>query len=186
MRIAILIVFAIVVAILVWRGRARRAGGNATETQAVYTGLRDQMLRLTPAEAGITLQPGERVWMVLMEIGYPEAVATVVALRDGNASVYLSTGGGWIGGSGHETVRQAAQRVNYVADRYLDRMTPTTEFPLPTPGQVLFYARTPDAAYTTFADDAALQLQQHPLFGLYIAGQGVITEFRLIDENQRR
>jgi hypothetical protein len=34
---------------------------------------------------------------------------TVVAFADGSASIYLSTGGGHIGGVAHENVRKAAK-----------------------------------------------------------------------------
>jgi hypothetical protein len=34
---------------------------------------------------------------LLMETGYPEAVATLVAVADGTSSLYFSNGGGFIG-----------------------------------------------------------------------------------------
>src|ERR1035437_6926854 len=70
----------------------------------VYAGLREQILRLDPATAGMSQRPGGPiVWGALMEMGYPNGVATIVALADGTTSMYTSTGGGIIGGGAHRS-----------------------------------------------------------------------------------
>src|SRR5260221_6695827 len=59
----------------------------------VYSGLRNMIFSITPDSIGVKLkEPGE-VWGVVMETGYPKAVATLVALADGTVSLYFSNGG---------------------------------------------------------------------------------------------
>ncbi len=73
-----------------------------------------------------------------MEIGYEKGSATAIALADGSASIYLSTGGGSIGGAGHESIRKAAQRMVSVAAKFQPQTKTTKDFPLPKNGQTIF------------------------------------------------
>src|SRR5689334_9394559 len=78
------------------------------EPNEVFLALRGKVLGLDPAEVAITASPRlPRVWAVLMETGYPGAVATLAALADGTTSLYLSSGGGMIGAGGHTRVAEA-------------------------------------------------------------------------------
>jgi hypothetical protein len=45
-----------------------------------------------------------------METGYVEAVATLVGVADGTASLYFSNGGGFIGAATHANVAEANRR----------------------------------------------------------------------------
>ena len=70
------------------------------EQAEVYSDLRKQVLSLTSEQLG-TNSP---VLAVLMETGYPEAVATLVSVADGSSSLYYSNGGGIIGAGEYNQV----------------------------------------------------------------------------------
>jgi hypothetical protein len=60
-----------------------------------YWNLRHQALSIQRTEVGIPEPPPEApAWSILMETGYPEGTATLLALSDGTTSIYLSSGGG--------------------------------------------------------------------------------------------
>jgi hypothetical protein len=61
---------------------------------SVYMGLREKALRLRLPQF-----EQNAVQAVLMDWFVGKGTATVVAIVDGTASVYLSSGGGFIGGS---------------------------------------------------------------------------------------
>jgi hypothetical protein len=73
-----------------------------------------------------------------MDWGVTKGTATVVALSDGTASVYLSSGGGFIGGIGQEPIRKAGQNAVAVAQELKTLMTATAAYPEPERGQVTF------------------------------------------------
>ena len=85
------------------RGDEER-GSNAD----AYFGLRRQVLDLTPDQLGIASDTP--VIALLMETGYPEAVATLVGVIDGSTSLYFSNGGGVIGAGAHPEVAAATER----------------------------------------------------------------------------
>ena len=156
--------------------RRRRTKGEPAE---IYTELRSQLLDLDPHSAGLrpTTELPE-VWGALMEIAFPEGVATIVALADGTTSMYTSTGGGVIGGGEHEPVVAAAREFLAEAHRALDELSPTESDQLPDPGNVAFLALGFSRRRRGEAVEDDLMSMQHPLSPLYAAGQDVVTALR--------
>jgi len=75
---------------------------------------------------------------------------------DGSASVYLSSGGGFIGGSSHETIRKATQKMVAIAADCQPNATATTTYPLPRHAQVIFYFLTDAGVFTANAPQEEL------------------------------
>jgi len=155
------------------------------DRQAVFADLRKQALTGTRASFGIDAPATPTTpWGVVMETGFPEGSFTLVALSDGNASIYLSSGGGSIGGGGHETIRRAAQAMVTLAAKFQPQATATKEFPLPKNGQTIFYLLTDSGAFTTSASEQDLGEERHPWSPLFHAGHEVIGQYRLIEERK--
>ncbi len=147
-------------------------------TDNPYEPLRNQVLTLDAAKAGIELVEGT-AWAAIMDIRFDEATVTVVGLADGTASIYLSNGGGFIGGQQYDTVSAAARTFVDAATAALRVMRPAAGHPLPAVGYVTFYARTPTVTLTAEADEARLQsAPAGPLAAMYAAGHGVIAAYR--------
>ncbi len=121
---------------------------------------------------------------MLMETGYEKGSATVVALADGSASIYLSNGAGFIGGHRHEAIRRAAVALVREAALHVQGMQPTNAFPLPEGGHTAFYVLTDSGVFTGSGSERALGERRHALAPLFHAGQDVITQYRLISENK--
>ena len=119
---------------------------------------------------------------VLMETGYPEAVATLVAMIDGGASLYLSSGGGVIGGEKLEAVRIGARRFTQFAGIHLPEMLRCTDFPLPGVAKTVFYVLTPNGVFTQTASEQELSTGSHSFSPLFHAGQYVIGQLRAASE----
>ena len=67
------------------------------ELAEIYLDLRGRALALTRELLDPETASEGRVLALLMETGYPEAIATLVGLGDGTTSMYFSNGGGTIG-----------------------------------------------------------------------------------------
>jgi hypothetical protein len=120
--------------------------------------------------------------VAMMEIVVDDTTASVVAVADGTVSLYLSNGGGTIGAGDYLSVRQAGKRFLRAAADHAPWMTRTTEFPLPSDGTVRFHVRTPDGDYSKEVSEDTLRARRDELAPLYLAGQDVLTEIRLIRE----
>ena len=115
------------------RGHAPRRSTGLGAT--AYQHLRSQALSLERAAAGIPAPPPEApVWGLLMDMGFPNGTATLVALADGTTSLYHSGGGGVLGGQAHEAVRRANAALLAEADGLVTRMSPTSTYRFRRPG----------------------------------------------------
>jgi hypothetical protein len=116
-----------------------------------------------------------------MDWGIEKGSATVVAIADGTASVYLSSGGGFIGGGqSHESIRVAAKRTVELAVEVQPLMRSTTTYPLAQRGQANFYVLTDAGVFTATASEDDLRRHSSPFYKLGDSAQVIITEYRLI------
>jgi hypothetical protein len=153
---------------------------DAQPKQNPYQGLRTQILEGSRASFGLPAVASRTTpWAVLMDWGTGGAVATVVAISDGTASVYLSNGGGYIGGGeSQEAMRKAARDAVALAASSQGAMRPTTSYPLPQQGEVIFYAITDSGVFTARATQAEMGSGTHALAKLGNAMQQIITLYR--------
>lgn len=154
-----------------------------TETSKdVYLGLRNQALQSSRIELELTpTQTPTTPWGVVMDWGVAEGTATVVAFSDGHASIYLSTGGGFLGGAeSHEAIRTAAKQMVTIAAGYQSRTHLAESYPLPEPGSVNFYLLTDSGIFTATASQEDLSQHRHPMSGLGDAVQEVISWYQRI------
>jgi hypothetical protein len=196
MKIAlVIVVVAAVVAIgLVAKSRSQASSGikpdsnaKASEPKDVYFGLRNRMLQGSRSKFSLppTAKPTEP-WGVLMDWGVRDGTAAVVAMSDGSASVYLSSGGGYLGGIGQEPIRKAAQNAVEVARGVQLPSQAATDYPLPVQHAVFFYFLTDAGVFVLRTSEKDLGSPTHPLRRVGDAMQGVITEYRLWDQNGRK
>jgi hypothetical protein len=144
-----------------------------------YAGLRQQVLRLTADQLGGGAFADAPILALLMETGYPEAVATLVAVVDGTTSLYFSNGGGLIGAGEHATVAEASGRWLETGEEFLPQLSVITDPPLPGEGLTQFVAVTREALRGIIAPEEELGEGRHSLSPLFYAGQDVITQIRL-------
>ena len=101
----------------------------------------------------------------------------MVAAADGSASLYSSNGGAYLGGKAEEPIRRAAQRAVEVVGETQRLTHETATFPLPRPGEVIFYLLTDSGVYTVSSSQDDLNSTSHPLRRLGDAMQDVISRY---------
>ena len=145
----------------------------------VYVRLRQQLLQLTPDQLGDGTFADAPILALLMETGYPEAVATLVAVVDGSSSLYFSNGGGFIGAGSHPAVAEASRRWLETGEEFLSELSVIADPPLPAQGMTQFVAVTPRGLCGAIGVEEELGEDGHTLSPLFYAGQDVITQIRL-------
>ena len=157
--------------------RRRRADATEGASQATnpYVGLRDRFLALTEDP------DAEHLRGAAFEMGTGGACATVICVADGTTSLYLSTGGGQIGLGEHEPVRRANAAFRDAVTQHLDRMRPVADVPLVAQDEVHVVAVTGDGLRLIRWREDELS-EAAPDWPLYLAGQDVVTQIRILDE----
>jgi hypothetical protein len=116
----------------------------------------------------------------LMDLNISGAHASVVAFCNGEASIYLSSGGGFIGGGQHASVASAAEAFVAASLAMLPRMKAVTKYPLPSAGMTNFYALTSEAVLFAEDWDEEFTSRKSPFLALYSAAQNLIRAYRML------
>jgi len=155
-----------------------RKRGNDKPQAEVYEGLRKQVLHLKQDQLGDAFAEAP-ILALLMETGYPEAVATLVGVVDGTSSLYFSNGGGIIGAGTHAAVAAANSRWLATGTTLLPQLSVITDPPLPGRRMTQFVAVTPLGLRGAVAPEDELGGGRHALSPFFYAAQDVITQIRL-------
>lgn len=146
-----------------------------------YLDLRNQVLLGSRATFELEIsQEKADPWGVIMDWGLETGSVTVVALSDGSASVYMSTGGGHIGGKSQESIRKAAKKMVGIAAELRPQMRVAKLYPLPKANMLTFYALTDEGVFTSSASVVDVSSQRSPLSKLGNAAQEIITLYQAL------
>jgi len=144
-----------------------------------YEGLRTQALQTTLTDLGIKLADDTlSAYGLVMDMGLPRGTATLVAFSSGDASLYVSTGGGIIGGIGHAAVRQSARGWIQSVQAHLSSFAPTTAFPQPAVGTVRLFVLTNRGVLTAVAAIEEINSGKLELSPVWYDGQRLLTDLR--------
>jgi hypothetical protein len=143
---------------------------------AIYPKLREHaLLRIR-----LNNLANDSVHSVLMDWDVGNGTATVLAAADGTASIYLTSGGGCLGGGQkYPEIRDAALGAVRLATELFSQFKTTETFDLPAAGDVFFYLTTTSSVRLAIAKEADLKTGQDPLFALGAFMQEIITQYRL-------
>lgn len=151
-----------------------------------YVVLRDAIFSTKRDALGVTdAASSNGIWGVVMETGYPGAVATLVAIADGSVSLYFSNGGGIIGMGAQEGPQRASRALLEAAPQFRNAFEATTKYPLPRESYVRFYLLSQGDALTAEAKEEELGGGAHALSPLYQKAHELITQIRIVDEKRQ-
>jgi hypothetical protein len=151
--------------------RAMLPGAADHQSLGIWRRLRALGVMPSPSEAAEVLG-------VVAEIGTENGAAVVFGMRDGDASMYFSSGGGHIGGGGQPHINAAARRLAKVAAGVVEALPLVDEHPLPAAGRVRISILTPAGVRAADEDPAELARGGHPLSPVFAGANNIITGFR--------
>lgn len=150
-------------------------------------GVGMRMMALRTSAVNLGFYPDDdfpSVYGVLTDWNIGDVTASIVAMRDGTASLYTTSTFGIIGGHGHEEVRQAAARCVKLAESFAASGEIVTEFPYPKGNLVYLYILAYDGVRRCVGNESALEQGSDPTLPLFEAAQEVLTHLRLITEKE--
>ena len=169
-------------------GRPKQQGVEKARRQSpggVYEGLREMVLGLDAEK--VRAEPSTElphVWGVIVDWAVANGFATFVALLDGTSSMYTSSGGGIIGGHGHESVRAANRALLLAAEAAHDHLATADVAEVPVPGRVTYWVRTYVGLRAASHSSDGPPSAEPWLVGLGNAFQDFVTALRSTDEQR--
>jgi len=150
--------------------------GRELRTRILLSGARDVGIKES--------KECPRVWGVVMDWPLGNATASVVALCDGNASLYTTGTFGVIGGVGRDEVRRAATALVRDADALHGEAKSTTDRSYPKADRVRFYLLTFNGLRVLEDDRNAIEAGKSRYSPLFARAQEVLTELRRVVEKR--
>lgn len=148
-----------------------------------FKGLRNMAFTATPEQLGLSLPTDKTVaYGVIMDWEMGGVTATTVSYQTGDASLYLSSGGGVIGGGQHQNVKNAAQKFVSLAQTFLDKTIKTEIMPLPSTDEVKFYLLTNKGVFVGQETMNNFENNSSSWLKLFEEGNNVLTELRKTSE----
>lgn len=141
------------------------------EIDATYAQLRQQAFAWTDERAPAGAPSG-----LIMETGYPNAIFTLVALSDGTASLYFSTGGGLMNAQSQEGPAKAALALAHAARRYVGGMPAAANTSPPERGEVKLYVLTNAGPRGVGGPEAEFAEDRRPQSPLFKAAHALLAE----------
>lgn len=168
-------------------GAGSTAAAAGDVPQNPYEGLRSMALNTSATRLGLDLPKAPTTaYGVIIDMGVGHGTATLVAFSTGDASLYLSTGGGVIGGGQHPSVKRSAIDLIQSVQTSLASFSSTTEFDVPPSGKVRFYILTNKGILTAIESEDQINSGTLPLSPVWHAGQKLLTEIRMASDKPRR
>jgi regulator of RNase E activity RraB len=167
-------------------------GTNPNESEIIqstiendFVALRDMAFTVTADQLNLSLSTDETaVYGVIMDWEMDGTTATVISFYTGDASLYLSSGGGVIGGGQHKNVSIAAKQFVQIAQLFLDKASPDQMRNIPVADQVKFHLLTNNGIYVVQDEVKNFENKSSKCLRLFEESNKVLTELRMITENK--
>lgn len=150
---------------------------NANETGNPYGGLRKMAFDIDIQQLSLTGIDSE-IYGFIMDWDIGNGIATLVAYKTGDASLYLSSGGGVIGGGQNHNIILATQKLVNEANVYLEKSKVMYAIPLPDKDGVRFYFLTTKGKYCIHEQLKNIQNKTSAFVELFDNANELITEIR--------
>ena len=144
-----------------------------------------RLMALTTSAEKLGFKPEKdysKVYGVITDWNLDDQTASILAMKDGTASLYTTSTFGIIGGQGHDNVQKAAQECVKIAGQYYEKSTPVSNYPYPKHGKVNFFLLTHDGVRLCVGEEEGINNGRDQTTSLFEAAQNVLTALRLADE----
>lgn len=164
-------------------GDSSHSAPAGTGNTNIFEELRQSAFTASYQKPGSTLPSDQtKVYGVIMDWEFGGGIATTIAYQSGDASLYISSGGGIIGGIGHAKVRNSAKQLVTLAQTYLDKAIKTETTPLPMANEVQFYLLTNKGVFVGQDQIKNFENDSSPWFKLFELGNVLMKELRMTTE----
>jgi hypothetical protein len=150
-----------------------------------FLDLRNMALNVTPEQLLLSLPTDQaKVFGVVMDWDLGDGTMTLITYQTGDASMYLSNGGGVIGGGQHENVSKASKEFVSMAQNYLDKSSIADTITLPDKDCFKFCFLTNKGKFVAQENIGNIENKSSKWLDLFENANNVITELRLITEKK--
>ena len=154
----------------------------SSNQQDQYLDLRNMALTASTENLGLKNIDNNKVFGIVTDMAMQNGTATVVAFLTGDTSLYLSSGGAYIGAGNHEDVNHKIREIVEGLQKYKNQGNPIEFAELPTSDQIKFNLLTKDGMYQITASGEEIMSGSSEYLDLYKEVDKIMTLIRLKSE----
>tara|TARA_R110002073_G_scaffold14554_2_gene59371 strand:+ start:57274 stop:57846 length:573 start_codon:yes stop_codon:yes gene_type:complete len=167
------------------KGKTEIVKQNSTEYQTdqnPFTDMRNMAFSATSEQLGLEGIKKNAVYGIISEMDMNGATVTVVTFITGDTSLYLSSGGGFIGAGQHKSVQKVVKEYVGNGQKYIEKATKIEKADLPKKGMTNFNFLTENGIYSISKSLSELESGKSEFSNLFIELNEVISQIRLKSE----
>lgn len=150
-----------------------------------FLGLRSMAFSTSPQQLSLKIPDNKtQVYGIILDWDLGDAIATIIGFETGDASMYLSSGGGVIGGGQHDNVRNVVKPYIKMGQDFLDKAVKSDTNTLPDKNCIKFHFLTNKGIYSVQEQMINIENETSDWLSLFEEANKVLTELRLISEKQ--
>ena len=164
------------------KGKTQIAEQNSTEKQTEqnpYSDMRNMAFSATSEQLGLSGMEKNYVYGIVSEMDMNGATATVVTFSNGDTSLYLSSGGGFIGAGQHESVQKVVKKYVKNGQKYIEKAIKIEKVELPKNGMTNFNFLTENGIYSISKSLSELESGKSEFSNLFVELNEVISHIRM-------
>ena len=151
--------------------------------QNPYSDMRNMAFSVNTEQLGLIGYEKDDVYGVISEMDMNGTTVTVVSFINGDTSLYLSSGGIFIGAGQHENVQKIVNKFVKNGQKYLNKGNKLDNPELPKSGMTNFNFLTQNGIYRIAENTSELESGKSEFSNLFVELNEVITQIRLKSEN---
>ena len=150
-----------------------------SEKKNPYLDMRNMAFSAKADQIGLENIADDKVYGLITEMSMNPGSASVISFLTGDTSLYLSSGGGFIGAGQDEEVREMVKIKVNGFQKYLSQAKKIDEPKLPKEGTVNFNFLTKNEIYSVTEKMSDLENGKSELSSLFVEVNEIITQIRL-------
>tara|TARA_R110002051_G_scaffold323504_1_gene417373 strand:+ start:57 stop:614 length:558 start_codon:yes stop_codon:yes gene_type:complete len=161
---------------------------SETNTQTAeenpFMDMRNMAFSVKPDQIELENIADNKVYGLITEMEMNPGVASLISFLSGDTSLYLSSGGGYIGAGTDEKINKIVTEKIEEFQKYLSKAKKIENPKLPEKGMVNFNFMTKNGIYSVSENISDLKNGKSELSELFIGVNEIITQIRIYHSNQ--
>ncbi len=162
--------------------KSRTEVANQQPDPKQYGELRNMALTVTAEQLELKNISDDKVYGIVTDMAMDNGTATIVAFLSGDASIYLSSGGGFIGGGTHSDINGKVKLIVDNIHKYKTKAHKITLAALPNQDEINFNFLTQKGLYQIIESKDKIMSEDSEYAELYKEIDKIITLIRLKSE----
>jgi len=172
----------LILGIILFMSFKKKRNPENKSQENIYSDLRKMAFSTTTEQLELTDLSDDKVFGLITEMAMHPGTSTIVGYLSGDASIYLSTGGGFIGGGSHEDINLKVREIIDQIQKFSKKAHKIEIAELPKENEINFNFLTKKGVYQIKVNIKEIMNEKSEYTDLYKEVDKIMTLIRIKSE----